>query len=91
MQAGGRFCRNTPLDKKGADYLLQIIDRRYEQGSIILTSNILFREWNKIFEDNTRANAAIERLVHHSELILIKGKSYRLKDKKKLKDMFDQE
>lgn len=78
-----------PLDKKGADYLLQIIDRRYEQGSIILTSNILFREWNKIFEDNTRANAAIERLVHHSELILIKGKSYRLKDKTQFKDMFD--
>lgn len=74
-----------PLDKKGADYLFQIIDKRYEQGSIILTSNLLFRDWNKIFEDNIRANAVIERLAHHGELILLKGESYRLKDKKKRK------
>lgn len=72
-----------PLDKKGGDYLFQVIDKRYEEGFIILTSNLPFREWNKIFEDNTKTNAAIERLAHHGELIVIKGESYRLKDKKK--------
>lgn len=78
-----------PLDKKGADFLFQIIDERYECGSIILTSNLAFRDWGKIFGDNTTANAAIERLAHHGELILLKGESYRLKDKKKRKIIRD--
>ena len=78
-----------PLDKKGGDYLFQVIDKRYEAGSIILTTNLLFREWNKIFEDNTKTNAAIERLAHHGEPIVIKGESYRLKDKKKKKIIDD--
>lgn len=78
-----------PLDKKGADFLFQIIDKRYESGSIILTSNLSFKDWGKIFEDNTRANAAIERLAHHGELIMLKGESYRLKDKKKKKIVRD--
>ena len=72
-----------PLGKKGGDYLFQIIDKRYEEGSIILTSNLPFKDWSEIFEDNIKTNAAIERLAHHGELIVIKGESYRLKDKKK--------
>jgi DNA replication protein DnaC len=71
-----------PLDKKGADLLFQVIDKRYEQGSIILTTNLAFKNWGKIFGDNSTATAVIDRLVHHSELIIIKGDSYRLKNRK---------
>lgn len=74
-----------PLGRKGGDYLFHVIDKRYEKGSIILTSNLQFKDWNKIFEDNIKTNAAIERLAHHGELIVIKGDSYRLKDKHKRK------
>lgn len=79
-----------PLDKKGADLLFQIIDKRYEQGSIILTTNLAFKNWNKIFGDNTTASAVIDRLAHHSELISITGDSYRLKDKRK-RDQLEEE
>ena len=74
-----------PLDKKGSDFLFQIIDKRYEKGSIILTSNLAFKDWGKIFGNNTTATAAIDRLVHHCEIITIQGDSYRLKDKKNKK------
>lgn len=74
-----------PLDKKGSDLLFQIIDKRYEKGSIILTSNLAFKDWGKIFGNNTTATAAIDRLAHHCEVISIQGDSYRLKDKKKKK------
>jgi DNA replication protein DnaC len=72
-----------PLGKKGGDYLFQVIDKRYEEGSIILTSNLPFKDWSEIFEDNIKTNAAIERLAHHGEVIVIKGESYRLKEKQK--------
>lgn len=72
-----------PLDKKGSDLLFQIIDKRYEQGSIVLTSNLVFKDWGKIFGDNITATAAIDRLGHHCEVVSIKGESYRLKDKHK--------
>lgn len=72
-----------PLDKKGSDLLFQIIDKRYERGSIVLTSNLPFKDWGKIFWDNITATAAIDRLGHHCEVISIKGESYRLRDKQK--------
>lgn len=69
-----------PIDKHGADLLFQIISLRYEQGSIVITSNRAFKEWPKIFNnDSTLTSAILDRLLHHAETILIEGKSYRMK------------
>jgi DNA replication protein DnaC len=55
---------------------------RYESGSIVLTTNRVFAEWGKIFDvDNTLATATIDRLMHHGEALVIRGDSYRMKDK----------
>jgi DNA replication protein DnaC len=71
-----------PIDKRGADLLFQVVAARYESGSIVLTTNRVFREWGALFDvDNTLATALIDRLMHHGEAILIKGDSYRMKDK----------
>jgi DNA replication protein DnaC len=69
-----------PIDKRGADLLFQVVAARYETGSIVLTTNRVFREWGAIFDvDNTLATALIDRLMHHGEALLIKGDSYRTK------------
>lgn len=69
-----------PIDKRGADLLFQIISLRYERGSIVLTSNRAYKEWPKIFNnDSTLTSAILDRLLHHAETILIEGKSYRMK------------
>jgi DNA replication protein DnaC len=71
-----------PIDKRGADLLFQVIAARYESGSIVLTTNRTFREWGTLFDvDNTLATALIDRLMHHGEALVIKGDSYRMKDK----------
>jgi DNA replication protein DnaC len=67
-----------PIDRLGADLLFQVISGRYERGSVILTSNRAFKEWASVFNDATVAAAVIDRLAHHSEVILIEGRSYRL-------------
>jgi DNA replication protein DnaC len=70
-----------PIDKHGADLLFQIISHRYEQGSIIVTSNRAFKRWPEIFNnDTTLTSAILDRLLHHAETVLIEGKSYRMKD-----------
>ncbi len=70
-----------PIDKTGADLLFQIISQRYERGSIILTSNRVFKKWPETFNnDSTLTSALLDRLLHHAETILIEGKSYRMKD-----------
>lgn len=71
-----------PLDKEGSDLFFQLISRRYEQGSVVLTTNRPFKEWGLIFNDNTVASAILDRLIHHCQLAKIGGKSYRVKDKK---------
>jgi DNA replication protein DnaC len=69
-----------PIDKHGADLLFQIISHRYEQGSIIVTSNRAFKDWPAIFNnDSTLTSAILDRLLHHSEVVLIDGTSYRMK------------
>jgi DNA replication protein DnaC len=69
-----------PIDKHGADLLFQIISLRYEQGSIVITSNRGYKEWPKIFNnDSTLTSAILDRLLHHAETILIEGKSFRMK------------
>ena len=71
-----------PIDKRGADRLFQEVAARYESGSIVLTTNRPFREWGTLFDvDNTLATALIDRLMHHGEALVIKGDSYRMKDK----------
>ena len=71
-----------PIDKRGADLLFQVVAARYESGSIVLTTNRIFREWGTLLDvDNTLATALIDRLMHHGEALVIKGDSYRMKDK----------
>lgn len=72
-----------PFDKQGSDHFFNVISSRYEKGSVILTTNRAFKDWGKIFHDNTVASAIIDRLVHHSEVIKIEGASYRVKNRKR--------
>lgn len=70
-----------PIDKNGADLLFQIISQRYERGAIIITTNRVFKEWAQIFNnDSTLTSALLDRLLHHTEAVLIEGKSYRMKE-----------
>jgi DNA replication protein DnaC len=71
------------LDRNATACLFQLISERYERGSMILTSNKSYGEWGAIFQDNVIASAILDRLLHHSHTINIKGESYRLKDKRK--------
>ena len=70
-----------PLDKQGANLFFQLIAKRYENHSTIITTNMNFSKWGEIFSDNTLANAILDRLLHHSSVINISGSSYRIKDK----------
>ena len=70
-----------PIDQHGADLLFQVISRRYERGSMVLTTNKPFKQWASIFNnDSTIASAVLDRLLHHAETVLIEGTSYRMKD-----------
>ncbi len=69
-----------PLEKGGANLFFQLINARYERGSMILTSNRAFREWGAVFGDNVVAAALLDRLLHHAVVIKIEGNSYRLKE-----------
>ncbi len=74
-----------PIDKMGADLLFQIISQRYERGSIVITTNRVFKEWPEIFNnDSTLTSAVLDRLLHHAETVVIEGKSYRMKDQIKI-------
>ena len=71
-----------PMDKRGADLLFQVISARYERGAIVLTTNTAYKQWPRIFNnDSTITTAVLDRLLHHCETIKIQGKSYRMKDK----------
>jgi len=73
-----------PMDIDGANMLFQLINKRYEKHSTIITTNKSFGKWHEIFNDVTLANAILDRLLHHSHIININGNSYRLKDKLKI-------
>ena len=73
-----------PMDIEGANLLFQLINKRYEKHTTIITTNKPFGQWGELFGDNMIANAILDRLVHHSHIINITGKSYRLKDKIKI-------
>ena len=66
-----------------ADDFFEIISKRYEKNSIIITTNKPFESWTDIFTDNTLASAILDRIVHYSTVITIKGESYRAKNMKK--------
>lgn len=70
-----------PIDRQGANLLFQLINKRYEKNSTIITTNQPFSKWGEVFSDITLANAILDRLIHHSSIIKITGPSYRLKGK----------
>jgi hypothetical protein len=72
-----------PLDEMGATIFFQLVSARYERVSIILTSNGSYGDWDSIFGDPIIATAILNRLLHHSTTINIRGESYRLKDRRK--------
>ena len=72
-----------PLDDLGATIFFQLVSALYERGSIILTSNKSYGEWGSIFGDPIIATAILDRLLHHSTTINIRGESYRLKERRK--------
>ena len=69
-----------PIDIEAANMLFQLINKRYEKSSTIITTNKSFSKWGELFGDNMIANAILDRLLHHSHVISITGKSYRTKD-----------
>jgi DNA replication protein DnaC len=70
----------VPLDRDGSKLLFQVISECYEQRSVIITTNLEFSKWVNIFYDEQMTAAMIDRLVHHSYLLLFEGQSYRFKD-----------
>lgn len=72
-----------PLDELGATIFFQLVSARYERGSIVLTSNKSYGDWGGIFGDPIIATAILDRLLHHSTTINIRGESYRLKDRRR--------
>jgi DNA replication protein DnaC len=72
-----------PLDRMAAQFLFQLVSRRYHKGSIILTSNKSFGQWGDIFTDHVLATAILDRLLHYSTTVSIRGHSFRLREKRK--------
>ncbi len=72
-----------PFGREEANLFFNVIAKRYEQGSVIVTSNLPFSQWSNAFADDTTLTAALlDRLLHHSHIVQISGESYRLRDKK---------
>lgn len=74
---------SIPLDRRTAQFLFRLISRRDQKGSIILTSNKSSAEWGDIVTDQVLATAMLDRLLHYSTTINIRGESYRLREKRK--------
>jgi DNA replication protein DnaC len=70
-----------PFDPQAASLMFMFVSRRYERASLIVTSNKPFSAWGEIFGDDMAATAMIDRLIHHAEIISLKGDSYRIKDR----------
>jgi DNA replication protein DnaC len=70
-----------PFDPEAANLMLSLVSARYERASMIVTSNKPFSGWGEIFGDEVVAAAMIDKLVHHAEILALKGDSYRLRDK----------
>jgi len=72
-----------PLERTSAHLFFQLVAKRYERGSILLTTNQPVTDWGQVFGDETIAAAILDRLLHHSHTLVIKGESFRLKTKKR--------
>lgn len=68
-----------PMDATSAHWIFQVVSRRYERGSIVLTSNRGFGDWGQVFADQVVATAILDRLLHHATVVNIKGQSYRMR------------
>jgi DNA replication protein DnaC len=73
-----------PFDADGAALFFQLVSRRYEKASMIVSSNLPFSGWGETFGNATAASAIIDRLVHHAEIVVLKGHSYRLRGKEQV-------
>ncbi len=72
-----------PFERRSAHLCFQLVARRYERGSLLITTNQLVPQWGQVFGDEVLAAAILDRLLHHSHTLLIQGESYRLKQKRK--------
>lgn len=73
-----------PFNAQESKLLFDVVAKRYEKGSLILTSNLPFGQWRQTFaNDNALTSAMLDRILHHSHIVQIKGESYRLKEKRK--------
>lgn len=72
-----------PFERRAAHLFFQLVNRRYERGSMMITTNQRVSEWGTMFGDEVLATAILDRLLHHSETLMIKGESYRLREKRK--------
>ena len=70
----------VPLHKEAAELLFQVISNCYEQKSLIITSNLEFSQWNTVLGDSRLTAALIDRLVHHSHIVVFSGESFRLQE-----------
>ena len=72
-----------PFGREEANLFFNVVAKRYEQGSVVVTSNLPFSQWSNAFADDTTLTAALlDRLLHHSHMVQISGESYRLRGKK---------
>jgi DNA replication protein DnaC len=72
-----------PFEKRSAHLFFQLVARRYEKGSMLITTNQLVGQWGSVFGDDVLAAAILDRLLHHSHTLVIQGDSYRLRQKRK--------
>jgi len=72
-----------PFEKRSANLFFQLVTRRYERGSMLLTTNQMVTQWGQVFGDEMIAAAVLDRLLHHSHVLVVQGESYRLKQKKR--------
>jgi DNA replication protein DnaC len=70
-----------PFDPEAANLMFELVSARYEKASMIVTSNKPFSKWGEIFGDDMVATAMIDRLIHHADILSLKGDSYRLRGK----------
>lgn len=71
------------FDARNADLLFQVVSRRYEKKSLVLTTNLAFQDWPSVFPNATCATALIDRVIHHADVLAIEGDSYRLREAEK--------
>ena len=72
-----------PFERRSAHLFFQLIARRYERGSLLITTNQLVTQWGTVFGDEVLAAAILDRLLHHSHTLMIQGESFRLKQQRK--------